>query len=73
MPENPKYRVALIGGGRAGPSRARAFDAHPLCDVVAVADTDPENLELTSRRFARSAASTASTSTAATTRAAATA
>ena len=51
MPNDPKYRVALIGGGRAGPSRARAFDAHPLCDVVAVADTDPENLELTSRRF----------------------
>lgn len=51
MSKEPKYRVALIGGGRAGPSRARAFDAHPLCDVVAVADTDPENLELTSRRF----------------------
>ena len=51
MPKDPKYRVALIGGGRAGPSRARAFDVHPLCDVVAVADTDPENLQLTSRRF----------------------
>ena len=51
MSQDPKYRVALIGGGRAGPSRARAFDAHPLCSVVAVADTDPENLELTSRRF----------------------
>ena len=51
MSREPKYRVALIGGGRAGPSRAHAFDAHPLCSVVAVADTDPENLELTSRRF----------------------
>lgn len=51
MPKDPKYRVALIGGGRAGPSRARAFDAHPLCALVAVADTDPENLELTAGRF----------------------
>ena len=51
MSQDPKYRVALIGGGRAGPSRARAFDAHPLCKVVAIADTDPENLELTATRF----------------------
>jgi predicted dehydrogenase len=49
--KDAKYRVALIGGGRAGPARARAFDAHPLCTLVAVADTDPENLELTARRF----------------------
>ena len=58
MSQDPKYRVALIGGGRAGPSRARAFDAHPLCSVVAVADTDPENLELTSRRFGAAAYAT---------------
>ena len=58
MSKDPKYRVALIGGGRAGPSRARAFDAHPLCAVVAVADTDPENLELTSRRFGAAAYAT---------------
>lgn len=58
MSQNPKYRVALIGGGRAGPSRARAFDAHPLCAVVAVADTDPENLELTAGRFGAAAYST---------------
>lgn len=54
----PKYRVALIGGGRAGPSRARAFDAHPLCAVVAVADTDPENLALTAGRFGATGYST---------------
>ena len=58
MSQDSKYRVALIGGGRAGPSRARAFDAHPLCSVVAVADTDPENLELTSRRFGAAAYAT---------------
>ena len=58
MSQDPKYRVGLIGGGRAGPSRARAFDAHPLCKVVAIADTDPENLELTSSRFAAAAYAT---------------
>jgi len=47
----PKYRVGLIGAGRAGPSRARGFDAHPLCKVVAIADTDPVNLDLTASRF----------------------
>lgn len=46
-----KYRVGVIGCGRAGTSRARAFDLHPLCEVVAIADTDPENLELGCRRF----------------------
>ncbi|NKB68885.1 MAG: hypothetical protein GKR89_17605 [Candidatus Latescibacteria bacterium] len=46
-----KYRVGVIGCGRAGTSRARAFDVHPLCRVVAIADTDPENLDLASRRF----------------------
>lgn len=55
MSEEPKYRVALIGGGRAGPSRAHAFDLHPLCKVVAIADTDPENLELTAGRFGAAA------------------
>ena len=37
-----KYRVGVIGCGRAGTSRARAFDVHPLCKVVAIADTDAE-------------------------------
>ncbi|MBT5057208.1 MAG: Gfo/Idh/MocA family oxidoreductase [Gemmatimonadetes bacterium] len=51
MAEPPKYRVGLIGAGRAGPSRARGFDAHPLCKVVAIADTDPANLDLAATRF----------------------
>ena len=42
----PKYRVGVIGCGRAGTTRARAFNLHPLCQVVAIADTDPENIEL---------------------------
>jgi len=41
-----KYRVGVIGCGRAGTPRARAFDLHPLCEVVALADTDPSNLAL---------------------------
>ena len=49
--KNPKYRVGVIGCGRAGTGRARAFDMHPLCGVVAIADTDPENLELGCKRF----------------------
>ena len=48
---DPKYRVGLIGCGRAGTPRARAFDLHPLCAVTALADTDPENLELGCQRF----------------------
>ena len=46
-----KYRVGVIGMGVAGTGRARAFDLHPLCEVVAVADTDPDNLELGCKRF----------------------
>ncbi len=49
--KDARYRVGVIGCGRAGTSRARAFDLHPLCAVVAIADTDPENLELACRRF----------------------
>ena len=43
---NGRYRVGIIGCGRAGAPRGHAFDAHPQCEVVAIADTDPENLEL---------------------------
>ncbi len=49
--DTAKYNVALIGCGRAGPSRAHTFDLHPLCRVAAVADTDSENLELAAGRF----------------------
>ena len=53
-----KYRVGVIGIGRAGTSRARAFDMHPLCRVTAIADTDAENLELGCKRFGASGYST---------------
>ncbi len=45
------YRVGLIGSGRAGLPRARAFDLHPRCEVVAVVDTDAENLAFGSDAF----------------------
>lgn len=45
------YRVALIGSGRAGLPRARAFDLHPRCQVVALADTDAENLAFGRQAF----------------------
>ena len=51
MSEDVKYKVGLIGAGRAGVPRARAFDMHPLCEVVAIADTDRANLELAASRF----------------------
>ena len=46
-----RYRVALIGVGRQGMHHARAYALNPRCEVVAGADTDPENLELFCRRF----------------------
>jgi len=51
MAEPQVYRVGVIGCGRAGTTRARAFDVHPRCEVVAIADTDPENLALGCERF----------------------
>ena len=46
-----KYRVGVIGGGRKGSQHARAFALNPLTEVVAVADTDPENRALFGDRF----------------------
>ena len=46
-----KYKVAGIGIGRAGTGRVRAYDVHPLCEVVAVADSDQYNLDLATERF----------------------
>ena len=48
---NAKYKVAGIGIGRAGTGRTRAYAIHPLCEVVAVAESDPANLELAASRF----------------------
>ena len=46
-----KYRVGVIGGGRKGTQHARAYMLNPLTEVVALADTDPENRELFCERF----------------------
>lgn len=46
-----KYSVGIIGGGRMGTNYARAYQLHPMTEVIAVADTDPENLELFCQRF----------------------
>ena len=46
-----KYRVGMIGGGRKGTQHARAYALNPLTEVVAIADTDAENLELFCGRF----------------------
>ena len=49
--EIAKYRVGLIGCGRKGTGHATGYEAHPLTQVVAAADTDVENLELFCQRF----------------------
>ena len=45
------YRVGIIGGGRMGTHHARAYALNPATEVVAVADTDEENLGLFADRF----------------------
>ena len=45
------YRVGVIGCGRKGTSHARAYALNPATEVVAAADTDPENLALFCERF----------------------
>ena len=47
----PPYRVGIIGVGRMGSNHARAYVVNPKTELVAAADTDPENLELFQRRF----------------------
>ena len=46
-----KYRVGMVGCGRQGTQHARGFTLHPLTEVVAIADTDAENLEMACQRF----------------------
>jgi predicted dehydrogenase len=46
-----KYRVGLIGCGRKGGQHGRAYVLNPSTEVVALADTDAENLELYSGFF----------------------
>lgn len=47
----PTYRIGVIGCGRKGTQHARAWHLNPRAEVVAAADTDPENLELFQKRF----------------------
>ena len=46
-----KYRVGLIGCGRKGGQHGRAYALNPLTEIVALADTDEENLELYCKFF----------------------
>lgn len=48
--KNP-YRVGIIGGGKKAYGHARGYEWHPRTQVVAVADTDPENLKLFADTF----------------------
>jgi predicted dehydrogenase len=45
------YRVGVIGCGRKGTGHARAYALHPQTEVVAAADSDPDNLALFCERF----------------------
>ena len=45
------YRVGVIGCGRKGTEHARAYVLNPRAEVVAAADSDPENLSLFGERF----------------------
>ena len=45
------YRVGIIGGGRQGTVHAREYHLNSSTEVVAVADTDPDNLDLFCQRF----------------------
>ena len=45
------YRVGVIGCGRKGTQHARAWHLTPGAEVVAAAETDPENAELFRKRF----------------------
>ena len=50
MPDRT-YRVGVIGCGRKGTQHARAWNLTPGAEVVAAAETDPENADLFRRRF----------------------
>ena len=47
----PPYRVGVIGAGLKGTQHARAYQLDPRTEVVAVAEKDPDALELFQRRF----------------------
>ena len=45
------YQVGVIGCGRKGTGHARAYYLNPMTEVVAAADSDPDNLRLFCERF----------------------
>ena len=48
---NGTHRVGVIGCGRKGTQHARAWNLTPGAEVVAAAETDPENADLFRKRF----------------------
>ena len=59
MTNTPKYQVGMVGCGRQGTQHARGFTLLPDSQVVALADPDPDNLQLGMRRFSARGYSTA--------------
>ena len=59
MTTTPRYKVGIVGCGRQGTQHARGFNLLPDTSVVAIADPDPDNLELAIRRFSARGYSTA--------------
>jgi len=49
--QEAKYNVGMIGVGRKGTGHANGYAHHPLTEIVAAADPDPDNLALFSKRF----------------------
>lgn len=46
-----KVRIGVVGVGYIGQVHVDAYVRHPLCDVIAICDVDPERLHDTQRRF----------------------
>ena len=57
--DTKKYKVGMVGCGRQGTQHGRGFNLLPKTQVVAIADPDPENLELARKRFGAQVYSTA--------------
>lgn len=51
MSEERGYRVGLIGCGRKGHGHARGYADNPRTELVAAADSDPDNLKIFLERF----------------------
>ena len=59
MTTTARYQVGIVGCGRQGTQHGRGFNLLPDTSVVAIADPDPDNLELALRRFSARGYSTA--------------